>query len=256
MVQLCKDSGANLIICQWGFDDEANYLLMKNKLPAIRWVGGPDIELVAMATGAKIIPRFEDITPEKLGRAGLVSELALGSTSGEGEMTKIEGCPNTRTVTIFIRGGNKMIIDETKRSIHDAVCVTRNLIRDNRIIYSGGACELAMSLHIAELADKEHSQEQYAMRAFADALEAIPIALAENSGLDAMAVVGKMKSRQINEKNPRLGIDCMETGESDMKVNGVFETMIGKQQQVLLATQVVRMILKIDDLIKEGGEQQ
>lgn len=255
MVDLCKKSGANLIVCQWGFDDEANYLLMKNKLPAIRWVGGPDIELIAMATGAKIIPRFEDITPEKLGHAGLVSEMDLKTTQNDSEMTKIEGCPNTRTVTIFIRGGNKMIIEETKRSIHDAVCIVRNLIRDNRIIYSGGSCELAMSLHIASIADKVKTQEQYAMRAFADALESIPIALAENSGLDAMAVVGKTKTAQVAQANPHLGIDCLETGEIDMKKNGVYETLLGKQQQVLLATQVVRMILKIDDLIKEGGEQ-
>lgn len=79
---------------KWGFDDEANYLLMKNDLPAIRWVGGPDIELIAMATGAKIVPRFEDLSPEKLGSAGIVRELRLGSGgSGEGEMTCIEGCP-------------------------------------------------------------------------------------------------------------------------------------------------------------------
>jgi T-complex protein 1 subunit epsilon len=99
------------------------------------------------------------------------------------------------------------------------------------------------------------TQEQYAMRAFADALEAIPIALADNSGLDAMAEVGRVKGAQIREKNPRLGIDCMETGTLDMKALGVFETMVGKRAQILLATQVVRMILKIDDLIKEGGGQ-
>ncbi|KAH7821369.1 chaperonin containing TCP1, group II (cytosolic) [Monocercomonoides exilis] len=255
MVELCKNSGANLIICQWGFDDEANYLLMKNELPAIRWVGGPDIELVAMATGAKIIPRFEDITPDKLGRAGVVREMKLGGTTGDGEMTCIEGCPSTKTVTIFIRGSNKMMIEETKRSIHDAVCVTRNLIRDHRIIYGGGAAEIAMSLHVQEVADREKSQMQYAMRAFADALESIPIALADNSGLDAMAEVGRVKAMQVKEKNPFLGIDCLETGSCDMKKNNVFETMIGKKQQILLATQVVRMILKIDDLIKEGSSQ-
>mgnify|MGYP003317711879 CR=1 FL=1 len=86
-------------------------------------------------------------------------------------MIVIEDCPNSRAVTVFVRGGNKMIIDEAKRSLHDAICVVRNLIRDNRIVYGGGAAEIACSLKIGEEADKVGTIEQYAMRAFADALE-------------------------------------------------------------------------------------
>lgn len=80
MVKRVKDSGANCVLCQWGFDDEANHLLMQNKLPAIRWVGGVEIELLAIATGARIIPRFEEITPEKLGKAGKIKEMVFGTT--------------------------------------------------------------------------------------------------------------------------------------------------------------------------------
>lgn len=107
MVQKVKDSGANLVICQWGFDDEANHLLLQNKLPAIRWVGGPEIELIAIATNGRIVPRFEELTAAKLGRAGLVRELSFGTTKEN--MIVIEECANTRAVTIFIRGGNKMV---------------------------------------------------------------------------------------------------------------------------------------------------
>ena len=81
MVQKVKDSGANVVLCQWGFDDEANHLLMHNKLPAVRWVGGVEIELLAIATGARIIPRFEEITPEKLGKAGCIKEFQFGTSS-------------------------------------------------------------------------------------------------------------------------------------------------------------------------------
>ena len=81
MVKKCKDSGANIVLCQWGFDDEANHLLMHNKLPAVRWVGGVEIELLAIATGARIIPRFEDITAEKLGKAGVIKEMSFGTSS-------------------------------------------------------------------------------------------------------------------------------------------------------------------------------
>ena len=102
-----KDTGANLAICQWGFDDEANHLLLANELPAVRWVGGPEIELIAIATGGRIVPRFSELTTEKLGKAGLVRELVFGTTKDR--MLVIEECQNTRAVTIFIRGGNKMV---------------------------------------------------------------------------------------------------------------------------------------------------
>ncbi|KAG1135087.1 hypothetical protein G6F37_013120 [Rhizopus arrhizus] len=120
MIKQVKDSGANLVICQWGFDDEANHLLLQNKLPAVRWVGGPEIELIAIATNGRIVPRFEDLSSEKLGQAGVVRELAFGTTKDR--MLVIEECANTRAVTVFVRGGNKMIIDEAKRSLHDAMC--------------------------------------------------------------------------------------------------------------------------------------
>ncbi|KAG8459216.1 hypothetical protein KFE25_005727 [Diacronema lutheri] len=250
MVHKVKASGANLVICQWGFDDEANHLLMQHKLPAVRWVGGVELELIAIATGGRIVPRFSELTPEKLGTAGIVKEVSFGTTKDR--MLVIEGCPNSRAVTIFVRGGNRMIIDEAKRSLHDAICVVRNLIRDNRIIYGGGSAEIACSLAVQAASDRVGTIEQIAMRAFADALEMVPMALAENSGLNPIEELSAAKAAQIAEGKPYLGIDCMNRGTRDMKAQGVFETLIGKQQQLSLATQVVRMILKIDDVIQPG----
>jgi hypothetical protein len=102
-----KDSGAGLAICQWGFDDEANHMLLQRELPAVRWVGGPEIELIAIATGGRIVPRFEELTPDKLGYAGVVKELCFGTTKDR--MLVIEECTNSKAVTIFIRGGNRMV---------------------------------------------------------------------------------------------------------------------------------------------------
>ena len=107
MIRQIKETGANLAICQWGFDDEANHLLLQNELPAVRWVGGPEIELIAIATGGRIVPRFSELTAEKLGFAGLVKEISFGTTKDK--MLVIEQCKNSRAVTIFIRGGNKMV---------------------------------------------------------------------------------------------------------------------------------------------------
>lgn len=246
MVQQVKDAGATLAICQWGFDDEANHLLLQEKLPAVRWVGGPEIELIAIATGGRIVPRFEELSAEKLGYAGIVKELSFGTTKDR--MLVIEECKNSRAVTIFIRGGNKMIIEEAKRSLHDALCVVRNLVTENRVVYGGGASEISCAIAVAEEANKISSLEQYAFRAFSEALESVPLALAENSGLAPIDTLTNVKTRQIQDKNPALGIDCMLKGTNDMKSQNVIEALQSKKQQILLATQLVKMILKIDDV--------
>ncbi|CAC5399991.1 CCT5 [Mytilus coruscus] len=231
MVKQVKDAGSNLVICQWGFDDEANHLLLQKELPAVRWVGGPEIELIAIATGGRIVPRFEELTKEKLGKAGIVKELQFGTTKDR--MLVIEECQNSRAVTIFIRGGNKMIVEEGKRSIHDALCVIRNLVRDNRIVFGGGAPEISCSVAVAKAADKISTLEQYAMRSFAESLESIPLALAENSGQSPIYTLAEIKSRQIKENNPRLGIDCLSKGSNDMKDQHVIETLSSKRAQIL-----------------------
>lgn len=246
MVDQVKAAGANLVICQWGFDDEANHLLLQRQLPAVRWVGGPEIELIAIATGGRIVPRFSELSADKLGSAGVVRELSFGTTKDR--MLVIEECPNSRAVTIFIRGGNKMIVEEAKRSLHDALCVIRNLVKDNRVVYGGGAAEISCALAVGAQADKISTLEQYPFRAFADALESVPLALAENSGLAPIQTLTEVKARQAREGNPCLGIDCLARGTNDMKEQHVIETLTSKKQQISLATQLVKMILKIDDI--------
>jgi len=243
MVARVKDCGATVVMCQWGFDDEANHLLLQAGLPAVRWVGGVEIELLAIATGARIVPRFSELSADKLGKAGVIREVGFGTTKDR--MLVVEKCVNSKSVTVLVRGGNNMIIDEATRSLHDAMCVVRNLIRDNRIVYGGGAAEVACSIAVSDAADRVSGMEQYAMRAFADALEDVPMALAENAGLSPISTVSAVKSAQLAEKNPHLGVDCMGAGTLDMKAQGVFETLVGKQQQLQLATQLVKMILKV-----------
>lgn len=252
MVKQIKDAGATLAICQWGFDDEANHLLLQQQLPAVRWVGGPEIELIAIATGGRIVPRFEEISADKLGTAGLVRELSFGTTKDK--MLVIEDCKNSKAVTILIRGGNQMVIAEAKRSIHDALCIVRSLVKDSRIVYGGGAAEISCSLAVAKEADKLSTLEQYAFRSFSIALESIPLALAENSGLAPMETLSELKSRQVQENSALLGVDCMLSGSSDMKEHHVIEALHSKKQQIVLATQLVKMILKIDDVRSQAKE--
>ncbi|KAL7665226.1 T-complex protein 1 subunit epsilon [[Candida] zeylanoides] len=253
MIDAVKDSGANVVACQWGFDDEANHLLLANGLQAIRWVGGSELELLAIATNGRIVPRFEDLTAAKLGTAGTIREMEFGTTRDR--MLVIEDCANTKAVTCFIRGSNQMIVDEGVRALHDSICVVRNLIRDNRVVYGGGAAELTCSLAVSDAADRQKGIDQYAFRAFSQALDRIPMTLAENSGLDPIETLSSLKSKQVNEHASNLGVDCLGKGTNDMKELFVIDPLIGKKQQLLLATQLTRMILKINDVIISGKDE-
>eukprot|EP00931_Biecheleriopsis_adriatica_P021117 TRINITY_DN138_c0_g1_i2.p1 TRINITY_DN138_c0_g1~~TRINITY_DN138_c0_g1_i2.p1 ORF type:complete len:568 (+),score=168.82 TRINITY_DN138_c0_g1_i2:244-1704(+) len=246
-IKYIQDAGANLVICQWGFDDEANHLLFQNKLPAVRWVGGVELELIAIATGGRIVPRFEELSPEKLGKAGVVREVTFGTTKEQ--MLIIEDCSKSGAVTVLVRGGNQMVVDEAKRCLHDANCCVRNLIRDPRVVPGGGASEMAASLAVLAAADKEQTIDQYSMKAFASALDVIPMALAENSGLHGIGGMAEAKAKQETSQNAWHGIDCMQNGTTDMWEQNVYEACASKCSQLRLATQVVKMILKIDDVI-------
>ncbi|KAK6868997.1 T-complex protein 1 subunit epsilon [Candida tropicalis] len=253
MIDLVKQSGANVVACQWGFDDEANHLLLANGLNAIRWIGGSELELLAIATNGRIVPRFEDLTPKKLGTAGVIRELEFGTTKDR--MLVIEECSNTKAVTCFIRGSNEMITAEGVRALHDSLCVVRNLVRDSRVVYGGGAAELTCSLAVSEAADRQKGIDQYAFRAFATALDTIPMTLAENSGLDPIETLSSLKAKQVNENSSHLGVDCLGKGTNNMKDLFVIDPLIGKRQQLLLATQLTRMILKINDVIISGKDE-
>lgn len=248
MVKRVKDSGANFVISQFGFEDEANHLLMQNGLPAVRWVGGSELEQIAIGTGGFIIPRFEDIIKEKLGCARLVKEKSFGTDNQK--MIVIEDGLGNKAVSILVRGGSKMIVEEAKRCIHDALCVVRNLIKDPRIVWGGGAAEISCSNYVNEKADSCDTVDQYAIRAFADALDQIPIALAENSGYNGIEYLANLKAKQKKINYPILGVDCSRKGTDNMSNQGVYEGYVAKKQQIQLATQVCKMILKIDDVIK------
>merc|ERR1712187_489730 len=156
----------------------------------------------------------EELTPEKLGKAGVVREISFGTLKEQ--MLVIEDCANSKAVTVLVRGGNQMVVDEAKRCLHDANCCVRNLIRDPRVVPGGGASEVAASLSVAAAAEKEETLEQYSMRAFATALEVVPLALAENSGLSAIAEMAGTKAKQQTTGNAWHGVDCMQAGSTDM----------------------------------------
>merc|ERR1711990_271470 len=161
----------------------------------------------------------------------------------------IQECENSKAITVLIRGGSRTICDEARRCLHDAICVVRNMVRNNNVVGGGGATELACSIAVAEEADKIKGVEQYAVRAFADALEEIPLTLAENSGYNPIEYVAGLRKSQIQDEDPFVGVDAMHKGTTNMAEQGIYESVLSKTNQLELATQVVKMILKIDDVI-------
>ena len=221
---------------------------MRNNLPAVRWVEGTELEQIALASGGRIINNFKDIAVEKFGKAYEVKEVNIGTKNDK--VIVIELCLAKKAVTILVRGSSSMIVEEAKRSIHDALCVVRNMIKDPKIVYGGGAAEISCSLYVAEKADNIPTIQQYAIRAFAEALDIIPLSLAENSGYNGIEYLANLKSKQKIEKNPCLGVDCMKKGTFNMMRQEVYEGYNSKKKQIELATQICKMILKIDEIIK------
>ncbi|KAL8438297.1 hypothetical protein ACSSS7_000274 [Eimeria intestinalis] len=215
MIAKVKASGANFVICQWGFDDEANHLFLAEGVPAVRWVGGVELELIAIASNGRIVPRVEELNSSKLGKAGCIREVATG-TMGD-KMIIIEGCENTRAVTLVVFGGNQMVVAEAERCVHDALCVVRTLVRDGRVIAGGGAAEIAAARAVEAAADTIPDVSQYAARAFGEALLGMAEALAANSGLSAIQEVQKVKAMQQQDDCPYYGIDCMQTQQQQQQ---------------------------------------
>ena len=247
MVEKIAARGANVVICQKGIDDLAQHFLARKKILTVRRVKKSDMEKLSKATGGKIVTNLDDMTKADLGYAELVEERKIG----DDKMTFIEGCKNPRSVTILIRGGTERIVDEAERSIHDALCVSRDVVEEPKIVAGGGAPELEVARVLKEYAGTLPGREQLAVMCFAEALEAVPTTLAENAGLDPIDIISELRAR--HEKGEVwAGIEAHEGKVTDMKKMGVFEPLAVKKQIIKSATEAASMILKIDDIIAAG----
>jgi len=247
MIEKIAAKGANVILCQKGIDDLAQHFLARKNLLAVRRVKKSDMEKLSKATGGKIITNLDDATEKDLGYAQLVEERKIG----DDKMTFIEGCKNPRAVTILIRGGTERIVEEAERSLHDALCVTRDVVEEPKIVAGGGAPEMEVAKVLKEYAQKLPGREQLAVMCFAEALEAVPTTLAENAGLDPIDIISELRAR--HEKGEVwAGVEVNEGKVRNMTEVGVFEPLTVKKQIIKSATEAASMILKIDDIIAAG----
>ena len=247
MVDKILKAGANVVLCEKGVDDMAQHFLARKGIMLVRRNKKSDMEKLAKATGGKIVTNLDALNADDLGYAALVEERKIG----DDKMTFIEGCKHPKAVTILIRGGTQRIIDEAERSIHDALCVVRDLIEEPKVVAGGGAPELEVSRALRKYAETLPGREQLAVRAFAEAFEAIPSTLTENAGLDPIDILSELRSR--HEKGETwAGIEVISGKIQDMSKAGVFEPLAVKKQIVKSATEASTMLLKIDDVIAAG----
>ena len=248
MVESLTKVGTNVVFCQKGIDDLAQYYFAKAGVLAVRRVKQSDIEKIAKATGAKIITDLRDVKSEDLGEAEIVEEKLVGDE----KMVFIRGCKNPKAVTILLRGGTEHIVDEVERSITDAIKVVKAALESGVVVAGGGAPEIEVSLKLRQWAPTLGGREQLAAESFANALEVIPRSLAENAGLDPIDILVELK-RAHEEGKTNAGINVFEGKVVDMVDVGVIEPLKVKKQAISSATEVAIMILRIDDVIAAKG---
>ncbi|MDP2900830.1 MAG: thermosome subunit beta, partial [Candidatus Bathyarchaeota archaeon] len=244
MVKKVKDAGVTVLLCQKGIDDMVQHFLAREGIMAARRLKKSDMEALAKATGAKVVSSVDELTADDAGYAEAVEERKIGSD----KLLFVEGCKNPKAVSILIRGGTERIVDEAERSIHDALCVIKDVVEDPRILAGGGAPEIEIARKLRDYASKLKGRERLAVAAFADAVEVIPTTLAENAGMDPIDAMAELQSRHA--KGERwVGVDGINGKIANMEEINVFEPVAVKAQAIKSATEASTMLLKIDDVI-------
>jgi archaeal chaperonin len=251
MVEKIVQSGANIVICQKGIDDVALEYLTRANISAIKRVKESDVNALAKATGARVISSLDDLSPKDLGFAGLVEERKVETD----KWVFIEKCKNPKAITILIRGGSDRVVEEAERSMHDALMVVKDVVQKPAIIAGGGSAEAHIAQKLRAWASGVSGRGHYAILAFAEAVESIPIVLAENAGMDVIDTIAGIRSKQLSQNNPWIGVDVKAMKVADMRKLNIIEPLAVKEQVLKSATETTAMMLRIDDILSaaRGG---
>lgn len=255
ILDLCKQikkAGCNVLLIQKSIlrdavNDMALHFLSKMKIMVAKDVEREDIEFVSKSLGCRPVASVDHFTPETLGSADLVEEINTGEY---GKVIKATGVQNSgKAVSLLIRGSNKLLLDEADRSVHDALCVIRCLVKKKALICGGGAPEMEVSSQLRELAQTMPGVDAYGFRAFAEALEIIPYTLAENAGLNPIATVTELRNRHAKGEKT-AGINVRKGFVTNILEENVVQPLLVSLSAIRLASETVRSILKIDDIVQ------
>ena len=249
MADIVIKSGANVIFCQKGIDDLVQHYLAKAGIYAARRIKKSDMDALERATGAKVVSSLKELTENELGTAGLVRELKIGDE----DMTYVEECKNAKAVTILVRGGTMHVVDEVERAIKDAIGDVITAIKVGKVVAGAGAVETEVAMQLRKFSTKLSGREQLAVQSFADAIEVIPVTLAENAGLDPIDILTDLKAH--HDKGEKwAGINVYDGKIMDAWKEGVIESLKIKTQAIKSASEVAELILRIDDVIAGGSK--
>ena len=248
MIEKIKSSNANVVFCQKGIDDFAQYLLSKEKIYACRRIARSDMEKLSKATGGKIVSNLNELSSNELGNAEVIEEVKHGNDT----FTYVRGCSNPKALTILIHGGTEHVLDEIERAVKDGLGDVACSLKDGLVVPGGGAIEIELARRLREFGQSLSGREQLAIEEFASALEFIPITLAENAGMDPIDVLTELKSRHDSgERN--AGLNLFTNRIENVLDARIIEPFRIKQQAINSATDVSVMILRIDDVIASSG---
>ncbi len=248
MVDKLHTVGANVVICQKGIDDMAQHFLAKHGILSVRRVKESDMTKLAKATGGRITSNLDDISEKDLGTSELVHQKKVESD----KWVFVEGCRNPQSVTLLIRGGSQRVVDEVDRSIHDALMVVKDVIERPAIVAGGGAPEALLAAFLKDWSESFDGRQQLAIKKFAEALEIIPLTIAENAGMDPIDTMVTLRAKQ-SEGKKWSGINAKDGKVGDMLSLNIVEPVVVKEQIIKSATEAASMILRIDDVIAISG---
>ena len=248
MVDKLHSIGTNVVICQKGIDDMAQHFLAKYGILGVRRVKESDMTKLAKATGGRITTNLEDISEKDLGTSDLVHQKKVESD----KWVFVEGCRNPQSVTLLIRGGSQRVVDEVDRSIHDALMVVKDVIERPAIVAGGGAPEALLAAFLKDWSESFDGRQQLAIKKFAEALEIIPLTIAENAGMDPIDTMVTLRAKQ-SEGKKWSGINAKDGKVGDMLSLNIVEPVVVKEQIIKSATEAASMILRIDDVIAISG---
>eukprot|EP01041_Mallomonas_annulata_P008267 gene8267-17013_t len=247
-----KKSGCNVLLIQKSilrdaFNDLSLHFLAKLDIMVVTDIERTDVDFISRTLHLQPVAHVDSLTPEKLGSAALAEEITIAGSNSR--VVKVTGIVNMgRTITILMRGSNKLVIDEADRSLHDALCVVRSLVKKRFMIGGGGAPEAEVSLRLTQWAKTLPGVKSYCVRSFAEALEIIPYTLAENAGINPISLVTELRNRHAAGEST-AGINVKRGLITDMWVERVVQPLLVNTSEIALATECVNMILKIDDVV-------
>ncbi|MGB9175784.1 MAG: thermosome subunit alpha [Methanoregula sp.] len=243
------DSGANVLLCQKGIADAAQFYLAKNGVLALEDVPEKDMKYAARALHANIVNKPESLTAKDLGFAETVEE------DTEGKVTRISGCKNPKTITILLRGTSDYLLEELERAVVDGTRVVMDAMEDGTYVVGGGAVETELLMKIRDYASTVGGRVQMAIEAYAAAYESIPRALAENSGFNPIDKLVELKNVHAKGKK-NAGLNVYEGKVIDMLAEGVIEPLRSKRQTIQSASETAIMLIRVDDMMitQQGGK--